>query len=154
MNKNRICGFLYNGTEKVILVFYAVFITSAFLRASAFDFEWSGTLRNGLRALFLAVIVIRYISGWISFGFKDKTKTLILAVLALTMFVTRLFNDVGSFIDVGLLLLALKDIDYRRIIKLFMICICVLLLLGIIASCSGWVENYNSFLTDLGANDY
>ena len=145
MNKNRICGFLYNGTEKVILVFYAVFITSAFLRASAFDFEWSGTLRNGLRALFLAVIVIRYISGWISFGFKDKTKTLILAVLALTMFVTRLFNDVGSFIDVGLLLLALKDIDYRRIIKLFMICICVLLLLGIIASCSGWVENYNSF---------
>ncbi len=132
-------------SRAVILVLFGAFIAAAFLSTSAFDFNAPSILQNGMRAVLLAAVIVKYITGWISEGFKDKAKTLILLVIAILLAATRLFNSVGSFIDVGLLLLALNGEDFEKILKIFMIVLAALLVVSIIASCMHIIENYDSY---------
>lgn len=131
--------------EYIVLVMYVIFITEAFLRASAFDFVWSDMAHNILRAVLLVIIIVKYVSGWIEHGLKDVPKVLILGVIVLALAASRFFNDVGSFIDAGLLLLAMKDIDLKKILRVFLLTTAILLALAMIASLTWNIENYTSY---------
>lgn len=131
--------------ELIVLFMYGLFVTYSFLHASAFDFAWSDTAHNALRGLMLSIIAGKYITGWIKHGFTKPLRLLILVAIAACLVVSRLFNSVGSLIDLALLVLALRDVDFKKVLKLYGALTVLLLVLAAAAAFAKRIEDYPFF---------
>lgn len=123
--------------EALYLLILAALIAWSFLNTTKFEVIWPEYLYSDLKAILLLIIILK--AGYT--GNYNRMDILLIFIIGSTI----LFNvSRNGYVELEILLLLIigaKDIDFRKIVRIYFIITAVLLFITIIAALSGKIEN-------------
>lgn len=135
---NRIRNLNYEKIfENLYLLFFALFLIQQFLYTTMFEIVWPEHLYDDLKGILLVLILVRFAmmrkSNWLDWA--------LVAIVGLGFVISWNHNAYSEIYNCFLLIIGSKGIEFKKICKLFLAIIGGMLLITVIASLTGYVEN-------------
>lgn len=124
-------------TNDLILVMYALFVTEDFLDVTMFHIQWPEYFHQALMIVMSMLLIVKLLLTC-SYKMADMIAMIVFAGVFL---MARVVSGYVVLADVLLLLLALKGIPFCRIVKVYFVTVSFLLIVTIIASQAGIIDN-------------
>lgn len=128
---------ILSGVDGLILVLYALFLAEAFLRTTTFRILWPEYFHEMLTGIMAMLLIVKITVK----KPDDSVDRLVTAILTACFVAARIYSGYAVLGDIILLMLALKNISMERILKVFLVTISSLLLITVVASQNGMIEN-------------
>ncbi len=131
--------------DNLALVLYALFIFEAFLRTTTFVIDWHPYYHLSLKVILILLVVVKSFLK----VFDDLWVYILLFICAIGYALTYLQGNHGILLEIILFTVLLKDIDFRKIAKVFFVVIGISLVCIFVASKRGMLTNL-TYYSDRG----
>ena len=131
--------------DNLALVLYALFIFEAFLRTTTFVIDWHPYYHLSLKVILILLVVAKSFLK----VFNDLWVYILLFICAIGYAMAYLQGNHGILLEIILFTVLLKDIDFRKIAKVFFVVIGISLVCIFVASKRGMLTDLIYF-TDAG----
>lgn len=131
--------------DNLALVLYALFIFEAFMRTTTFVIDWHPYYHLSLKVILILMVVAKSFLK----VFDDLWVYILLFICAIGYALAYLQGNHGILLEIILFTVLLKDIDFKKIAKLFFVVIGISLVCIFIASKQGMLTNL-TYYSDRG----
>ncbi len=123
--------------EDLIICLFSIMIVERFLWSTKFQIIWATGIHTKFNYLMIGLIIAK-----LSVAKPEKLR-IVWLVVALTLFflISKTENGYGVLLDLVIPMVALYNIDFKKILKAFIMSIGIALLITIVASLLGIIEN-------------
>lgn len=142
MNTEKTLSMVNDG----ILILYALFIVEDFLDVTTFHINWPEYFHQTLIVLALILLAIKLACSR-SFSFIEL---LIMGLLIYSFLKAQIVSGYSLLGDILIFILLMKDIPFKRIVKVYFTTVSFLLIVTFLASQAGIIENLVYHFTDRG----
>lgn len=137
---------ILNITENAILIIYALFITEDFLKATTFRICWP----KHFHEILVIITIVLLITKFLLFTSYKIGDVFVISIFATVFLMAGMISEYVLLYEVLLFILIMKDVPFRKILQVYFITIIFLLVITIISSQVGVIDNLIYYAEDRG----